>query len=73
MLAHRASVRLWLSVSLTLLDSGERMSLVLPPLLHFTAGDQSKDIAVLQLQAPPAVLKNIKPVSLGQSSNLFGG
>jgi S1-C subfamily serine protease len=36
-------------------------------------GDASKDIAVLQLVAPPEVLRNLKPVSLGQSSTLFVG
>lgn len=28
---------------------------------------------MLQLEAPPSVLKEIKPVSVGQSSKLFGG
>lgn len=36
-------------------------------------GDASKDIAVLQLDAPPAVLQNLKPVALGTSSSLFVG
>ena len=36
-------------------------------------GDPSKDIAVLQLEAPPEVLRELKPVSLGKSSSLFVG
>jgi S1-C subfamily serine protease len=36
-------------------------------------GDPSKDVAVLQLEAPEDVLKNLKPVSLGESSGLFVG
>ncbi|KAI7844815.1 hypothetical protein COHA_001694 [Chlorella ohadii] len=36
-------------------------------------GDPAKDVAVLQLQAPPEVLANLKPVSLGASSSLVVG
>lgn len=36
-------------------------------------GDPSKDIAVLQLDAPPEILANLKPITLGQSSGLFVG
>ena len=36
-------------------------------------GDASKDVAVLALLAPPEVLKNLKPVTLGESSGLFVG
>lgn len=43
------------------------------PLLPPHAGDPAKDVAVLQLQAPPEVLANLKPVSLGASSNLVVG
>jgi S1-C subfamily serine protease len=40
---------------------------------NIIGGDPSKDVAVLQLQAPPEVLKNLKPVSVGESSGLFVG
>lgn len=36
-------------------------------------GDPSKDVAVIQLEAPPEVIKNLKPIALGQSSSLFVG
>lgn len=36
-------------------------------------GDPSKDIAVLQLEGPREVLKNLKPVTVGKSSTLFVG
>lgn len=36
-------------------------------------GDPSKDVAVLQLQAPPEVLAELKPVIVGQSSGLAVG
>ena len=36
-------------------------------------GDPSKDIAVLQLEGPKEVLKNLKPVTVGKSSTLFVG
>ena len=36
-------------------------------------GDPSKDVAVLQLEAPSGVLKNLKSVVVGESSNLFVG
>jgi S1-C subfamily serine protease len=36
-------------------------------------GDPSKDVAVLQIQAPADVLKNLKPVAVGESSGLFVG
>ena len=36
-------------------------------------GDASKDVAVLQLEAPPQVLGNLKTVTLGESSSLFVG
>jgi S1-C subfamily serine protease len=36
-------------------------------------GDPSKDVAVLQIEAPTAVLKNLKPVAVGESSGLFVG
>ncbi|KAG7672422.1 putative Protease Do-like 1, chloroplastic [Nannochloris sp. 'desiccata'] len=36
-------------------------------------GDPSKDVAVLQLEAPAQVLKNLKPVAVGESSGLFVG
>lgn len=36
-------------------------------------GDPSKDVAVLQLQAPKEVLANLKPVQLGASSGLAVG
>jgi S1-C subfamily serine protease len=37
------------------------------------AGDPAKDVAVLQLQAPKAVLAQLKPVTLGSSANLQVG
>ncbi len=43
------------------------------PLPPSSAGDPAKDVAVLQLQAPPEVLANLKPVSLGASSSLVVG
>lgn len=36
-------------------------------------GDVNKDIAVLKLEAPPDVLEQLKPVTLGQSTNLAVG
>lgn len=36
-------------------------------------GDPSKDVAVLQLEAPSSVLKNLKSVIVGESSGLFVG
>ncbi|KAK9820272.1 hypothetical protein WJX72_008397 [[Myrmecia] bisecta] len=36
-------------------------------------GDPDKDVAVLQLQAPPEKLRELKPVSLGNSSRLLVG
>ena len=36
-------------------------------------GDPSKDIAVLQLEAPPEILRELKPVTLGRSDALFVG
>lgn len=35
--------------------------------------DPTKDIAVLQLEAPESVIRNLKPVTLGSSSNLAVG
>jgi hypothetical protein len=37
------------------------------------AGDPSKDVAVLQIDAPAEVLANMKPIELGQSSGLVVG
>jgi S1-C subfamily serine protease len=39
----------------------------------FIAGDPAKDVAVLQLQAPKAVLAQLRPVELGSSSALQVG
>ena len=36
-------------------------------------GDPSKDVAVLQLEAPPEVLRELKPVRVGHSDGLFVG
>lgn len=36
-------------------------------------GDPSKDVAVLQVEAPPEVLANLKPITLGASSGLLVG
>lgn len=36
-------------------------------------GDPTKDVAVLQLDAPKEVLRTLKPVTLGESSGLFVG
>jgi hypothetical protein len=44
-----------------------------PPCCCFPAGDPSKDIAVLQLEAPAEVLAELKPVNLGASSGLMVG
>ncbi|GAB4823866.1 hypothetical protein N2152v2_010912 [Parachlorella kessleri] len=53
-------------VQVTLLDQSVHKAKIV-------GGDRSKDIAVLQLEAPRAVLENLKPVKLGQSTNLFVG
>ena len=36
-------------------------------------GDPDKDVAVLELQAPPEKLAELKPVALGSSANLMVG
>lgn len=36
-------------------------------------GDPTKDIAVLKLDAPPEILRDLKPIVLGHSSNLLVG
>jgi S1-C subfamily serine protease len=40
---------------------------------RIVGGDPQKDVAVLQLEAPKQVLKQLKPMMLGQSSGLFVG
>ena len=42
-------------------------------LVQFIGGDPDKDIAVLQLQAPEEKLAELKPISLGTSTNLQVG
>lgn len=41
--------------------------------MQFIGGDADKDIAVLQLQAPPEKLEELRPVQLGTSTNLMVG
>ena len=36
-------------------------------------GDPDKDVAVLELQAPPEKLAELKPVAVGSSANLMVG
>lgn len=36
-------------------------------------GDPDKDIAVLQLQAPEEKLRELRPITLGTSTNLLVG
>lgn len=43
------------------------------PLVQFIGGDPDKDIAVLQLQAPEEKLAELKPISIGTSTNLQVG
>ena len=42
-------------------------------LIQIIGGDPDKDIAVLQLQAPEEKLAELKPVSIGSSTNLQVG
>ena len=42
-------------------------------LLQFIGGDPDKDIAVLQLLAPEEKLAELKPISIGSSTNLQVG
>lgn len=41
--------------------------------MQLIGGDPDKDIAVLQLQAPEEKLAELKPVSIGSSTNLQVG
>ena len=41
--------------------------------LQLTGGDPDKDIAVLQLECETSKIEELKPISLGQSSNLLVG
>ena len=42
-------------------------------LAQVIGGDPDKDIAVLQLQAPEEKLRELRPVTLGTSTNLLVG
>lgn len=42
-------------------------------LLQLIGGDPDKDIAVLQLQCPEEKLAELKPISIGSSTNLQVG
>ncbi len=42
-------------------------------LVQVIGGDPDKDIAVLQLQAPEEKLRELRPVTLGTSTNLLVG
>lgn len=41
--------------------------------LQVVGGDPDKDVAVLQLDAPPEKLAELKPISVGTSANLQVG
>lgn len=41
--------------------------------MQVIGGDPDKDVAVLELQAPPEKLAELKPVAVGSSANLMVG
>jgi S1-C subfamily serine protease len=44
-----------------------------PCFVQVIAGDPDKDVAVLQLQMPHEKMRELKPITLGSSGNLFVG
>ena len=57
----------------TLINSGGSFMLACRCRLQVVGGDPDKDVAVLQLDAPPEKLVELKPISVGTSANLQVG